>query len=373
MMKPLVIQGRRGLFQLSDPRPVLTRSQTSMDRLTDRWSMDYHDDLSEGQSHPKHPGLILRQFAAEEDVPALITADSRTPGIYLADCEWEGAYDNDKPEKIIGTSETRLLKPQWETFTEGRLSYHAMPKAITGTASTDVIDCPAHGLTDGRRVAFLDLTGGAGLTGQSTSALATPYYVISATADTLQVSTTEGGAAVNFSTNITAGYLVPVEYLPGSAHPTLPQMFLDNVSLKRTAEDVWHQADCTYIGQRTPRPYHRIITVNGQTVSSSVPIQILLTGGWTDYLYTNFSLPRIVVTDTYVTTSAPATGDFPAFATPPNAPSVMSLTFTGTDFIFNYPYGWTLQASDTIDTLSSGITLNIVRNVYEFVWPALLK
>jgi hypothetical protein len=371
--KPLMIQGKRGLFQLSDPRPQITRSQASPDRYVDRWSMDYLTDLTEGQLHPSYPGLILRQCAAEEDVPAILTDAGNRPGIYLADCEWEGSISNSKPEKLLGTTENRQIRPGWETFIEQRLSYHAMPKAITGTHSDDIIACPAHGLAAGRAVALVDLTGGAGLTGRSSSAIGSIYYVINPTADALQVSATSGGSAVDFSSNITAGFIVPIEYLPGTPHPTLPQMFLDQVSLKRTADDAWQMADCTYVGQRTTRPYHRIITVNGQTVSSSDAIQVLLGGGWTDFRYTNFSLPRVIVTDTRVTTAVPDTAAFPAFETPPDAPGIMSLVFTGTDFIFNYPYGWTLQAADNIDTLSSGITLNLQRKVYEFVWPALLK
>lgn len=371
--KPLVIQGRRGLFQLSEPRPQIVRSQSGPDRYSDRWSMDYLSDLSEGQVHPNYPGLILRQFAAEEDVPAVLTDAGNRPGIYLADCEWEGSIDNSKPEKILGTSETRLLKPNWETFTERRLSWHAMPKAITGTASTDVIACTAHGLSAGRAVALVNLTGGAGLTGRSTSALGSIYYVINPNPNDLQLASTPGGSAVNFTTNITTGYIVPIEYLPGTAHPSLPQMYLDQVALNQTAEDDWRISDCTYIGQRTTRPYHRIITVNGQKVNSSGPIQVIAPFGWSDARYTDWEIPRIQVIDTAVTTTPPATGSLPAFDTPPSAPSVMSLSFWGDSLVYSYPYGWTLMAQNTLDTLSSGITLYLVQSVYEYRWPILLR
>lgn len=68
----------------------------------------------------------------------------------------------------------------------------------TATAATDLVNVTGHGLVNGQRVRFYSLTGGAGL------ALATPYYVISATQDTFQVSTTFGGAAVNITTNYSA-------------------------------------------------------------------------------------------------------------------------------------------------------------------------
>ena len=78
--------------------------------------------------------------------------------------------------------------------------------AITGVASTDVITVPGasanapHNFRNGDRVWFPALTGGTGLTAGTTD-----YYVIGATATTFQVSLTPGGAAVNFTTDITAG------------------------------------------------------------------------------------------------------------------------------------------------------------------------
>ena len=78
----------------------------------------------------------------------------------------------------------------------------------------DIIDtATAHGFTAGQRVMFESITGGAGLTAL------TPYFVIAANlaATTLQVSLTSGGAAINFTTDITAGVLIPAytvgEYL----------------------------------------------------------------------------------------------------------------------------------------------------------------
>ncbi len=372
-MKSLVIQGKRGVFQVSDPRPVLNRTEGGPDRYMDTFSLDYDDDLAPGQVHPLYPGLILREAAITCDVPAVIAGDQRIPGIYYAECQWDGTTDADKPEKVLSQSETRQLRPQWESFTEQRLTWHAMPKAITGTASTDVIACPAHGLSAGRKVALVDLTGGAGLTSQSSSALATVYYVINANADDLQLSLTVGGSAVNFTTNITAGSLVPVEYLPGSAHPELPQMYLDSVQLKRGGSSGFHIVDLAYIGKRTPRPYHRITTVNGQQMTSSIPLAIGLSGGWVDERRTNFSLPQISVVDTYVTTDTPATSSVPSISTPPDAPSVPTLTFSGpTDnFIWNYPYGWSLMGAPVMDSLSSAISLTLQQKQYSYIWPML--
>ncbi len=79
--------------------------------------------------------------------------------------------------------------------------YEDIITSITGTAATDLINHPGHSLTPGDEVVFPTLTGGAGLTAGTT------YYVISPVAPgvSYKVSATEGGAAVNFTTDITAG------------------------------------------------------------------------------------------------------------------------------------------------------------------------
>lgn len=70
--------------------------------------------------------------------------------------------------------------------------------AVTGTESTNVINAAAHGLANGTRVKFTALTGGAGLT------TGTTYYVVTTAANTFQLALTAGGAAINFTTNISA-------------------------------------------------------------------------------------------------------------------------------------------------------------------------
>jgi hypothetical protein len=77
--------------------------------------------------------------------------------------------------------------------------------SVTGVAATDVITATAHGLAVGDKVRFTSISGGSGLTANTT------YHVVSVpSADTLTISATAGGAAVNFTTNITAGTLVQI-------------------------------------------------------------------------------------------------------------------------------------------------------------------
>lgn len=78
----------------------------------------------------------------------------------------------------------------------------AITLANPSAAADDIIDTvAAHGLVVGDLVRFTALTGGAGLVAGKT------YRVIAANlaATTFQVSATAGGAAVNFTTDITAG------------------------------------------------------------------------------------------------------------------------------------------------------------------------
>jgi hypothetical protein len=68
-----------------------------------------------------------------------------------------------------------------------------------GDETTDVITAAGHGYSNGDAVQFSALTGGAGL------ATDTTYYVRDKTTNTFKLAATSGGAAINFTTAITAG------------------------------------------------------------------------------------------------------------------------------------------------------------------------
>lgn len=70
---------------------------------------------------------------------------------------------------------------------------------VTGVASTDIFTKASHGLSNGDLVLLLDesLAGGEGLFEEI------PYYVVGVSGDDFQLSHTVGGAAVNFTTNVT--------------------------------------------------------------------------------------------------------------------------------------------------------------------------
>jgi hypothetical protein len=89
--------------------------------------------------------------------------------------------------------------------------------SVSGDAATDIITVTGSAFADGQRVRFTSLTGGSGLN------TTTNYFIINASGASFQLSTTQGGSASLFTTNITAGTL-----LTGHAVQTFVQ--LENVA-----------------------------------------------------------------------------------------------------------------------------------------------
>lgn len=77
----------------------------------------------------------------------------------------------------------------------------------TSAAADDLLDSTGHGLNNGDQIEFATLTGGTGLTVDTT------YFVVNASANSFQVADTLGGPAKNFTTDITAGTLHKVPIL----------------------------------------------------------------------------------------------------------------------------------------------------------------
>lgn len=82
------------------------------------------------------------------------------------------------------------------------VAFDTFPAPVTGTtgnASTNLFTKTGHGLVAGDRITFSALTGGLGMS------TGTTYYVIASglTTDTFKLSTTSGGAEINFTTDAT--------------------------------------------------------------------------------------------------------------------------------------------------------------------------
>lgn len=82
---------------------------------------------------------------------------------------------------------------------------------VTADSATDTFTRTSHGLANGDRV-FFSNSGGALPAGLFEHAF--PYYVINTAANTFQVSTTGGGAALNFTTNGTGTHTVHRSTMP---------------------------------------------------------------------------------------------------------------------------------------------------------------
>jgi hypothetical protein len=80
-----------------------------------------------------------------------------------------------------------------------QLSTTPLYSGVTGVASTDVITAAGHTFTNNQLVQFTALTGGSGLT------TSTDYYVRDIVSNTFKLAASSGGAAINFTTDITAG------------------------------------------------------------------------------------------------------------------------------------------------------------------------
>ena len=327
--------------------------------------------LNPGDAVPGYPGMIIMDLEPVDSGQCLRYS-----------IQAEGSLDNSSPTKLLSRSEARSIGPNFATIGEKKISWQTGPKACTGVASTDIItatDGP-HGFSDGQRLCFITLIGGAGLQAQSQTAIAALYFAKSTTSTTFKVSTTAGGSAVDFTTNITAGFFIAAEFFPGTTHPLWSNMYLTQVSLSDEMTP-WRNADCSYVGKLWDTPYHRVITVAGQQVSSTD--KIILSGvadvDDSPHFYTA-TLPEVVVTDTYVTTNGIPTVSVPSShsegGTPPNAPIIRALGIgsdNDDDLVHQWPNGWSLIGVQHIETINSGIPLTIYAMVYQFKIETLLK
>lgn len=101
---------------------------------------------------------------------------------------WAAGWD----ELLPGASATMVIYPTGDTP-------ESLVTLQTSAETDDIIDASGHDFDDGDVVQFKALTGGTGLT------TATSYYVVNSATDEFQVALTAGGAAINFTVDITAG------------------------------------------------------------------------------------------------------------------------------------------------------------------------
>jgi hypothetical protein len=109
------------------------------------------------------------------------------------------SHDGTDPVIDVPAAKTILYVGFWSAITTGTfygyapINGGAVDGVGQGLNTGDIIEAPAHGLSDDDRVYFQAPVGGTLPTGIAAGTL---YHVISGTTDTFQVSATQGGGAV---------------------------------------------------------------------------------------------------------------------------------------------------------------------------------
>lgn len=131
--------------------------------------------------------------------------------------------------------------------------------SVTGVASTDTLTITGATLADGMAITLTSLTGGAGFT------TGVGYYAVSSSGATCKLATTPGGAAIDFTTNITAGSAI-VQAAPMQVWSTeFRDIFDSTVSAKAAPDSAVYVPGDPFTGETT--------TFNGALVPTSVDIK----------------------------------------------------------------------------------------------------
>ena len=325
--------------------PIRERtSHRGIDMLDGIYKTARSTTLAEGDAVPGYPGMIIMGL------------DKTDSGISR---EWnisaEGSLDATYPTKIIGRGKSRTLESGWDERTESHLTWNAEWLSCTATASTDVVSCTGHPFSNGQRVVFRNVTGGAGITGKSFTTHGTAYFVIDAASGTFKVSLTAGGAAVNITTDMTVGQVIHADYSLGAAHRSYPYLYL--VSLTQSDDNTdWQRCELAWRGLEEDKPYRR--SINGQVVSSTSKFAGYIS--LSDNIYENYpptdstlnatlagtdldieyDAATISLSDTYLSSSEPPTEYIGQFWTPPDPPDVTIMSLSGEATKYFYPFGW---------------------------------
>jgi hypothetical protein len=124
----------------------------------------------------------------------------------LRDYDADETEDRFLADAYIGVTEVKddgyWVGGKFQPATEAGASFGAETTLATSAASDDIVDTATpHGLSIGDGVQFTELTGGTGLSVDTT------YYVVSASfgASTFRIAETPGGTPIGWSADITAG------------------------------------------------------------------------------------------------------------------------------------------------------------------------
>lgn len=139
-------------------------------------------------------------------------------------------------------------------------------------------------------------------------------------------------------------------------------------------DGAWSTRQIVYRGIERTGLVDRQVTVNENIMSPGSEVAVLapLEGGWTTPETATVSLPRIVVTDTYKSTTTPDTEAIPGPLSAGeilarNLPAVKTFSLSGPDLRRQWPAGWKWASLDPQE-LYRGAGVWIHREVMEYVW-----
>jgi hypothetical protein len=154
----------------------------------------------------------------------------------------------------------------------------------------------------------------------------------------------------------------------GDALDGFSNMYCVSVSIEQIHEDFF-KVQGRYIGLIGSKPYKRRITVNGNTINPANPVKVSLDGGWSTPAKAQLQIPNIVLVDSYVQVGGPPTDAIPGNATPPDAPDVKDLSWTG-EVTKIWPHGWVLSSID--GEFIAGTEIWAGSYTYSYVFPSQL-
>ena len=154
---------------------------------------------------------------------------------------------------------------------------------VTGAEATDLLTKAGHGLSNGQTVVLRSLVGGTGLVTEHL------YFVVGVAGDDFQLAKTSGGAAINFTVDITSVSVVRLVEISGGAPAYARQAMAWNVAAGGTVDDsgtpifdVPAGATVNYVGYFT--------AVSGGTCHAIAPLVTEVYGGQGTYTLTDTDL-----------------------------------------------------------------------------------
>lgn len=334
-------------FQIADSLRV-RRPKKDLDTASVQWQTAKLDSFTHGAQFPGFAGMNIEDIETVEEVPG---------ACYLHTISGRGVAGS-VAEKIIGVK----VKHSTETWDEGRCEI--LSKQANRVLKGDSLS----GYTDLKCVDFERAEEESGWY------RFTPVYrgLLSdnSRVTTLVPSLRDEGFD-ELSLQILAKADDVLETGDAASAYGYNTVYCTSVSPEKMPWGNYYRISADFKGIiNSSKPYKRRITVNEEVINPSQPFINYLPNGWEDHERGSYSIPRIVVTDSYVTTTPPPTANIPGNSVPPDAPPLHGdITFSGfADRVRNWPYGWKLASleSDQIP----GVALWFVTLSREYVWLA---